>query len=60
MSFQEAWYKAPAFLRLRQARDPPRLRIRHRLARRDAALDSGKPKAQAALKLFQRRLASRH
>ena len=23
MSFQEAWYKAPAFLRLRQARDPP-------------------------------------
>ncbi len=39
---------------------PPRLRIRHRLARRDAALDSGKPKAQAALKLFQRRLASRH
>lgn len=58
MSFQEAWYKAPAFLRLRQAREnPPRLRIRHRLARRDAALDSGKPKAQAALKLFQRRLA---
>ncbi|MCR5258876.1 MAG: hypothetical protein K6E40_12055 [Desulfovibrio sp.] len=59
--FSRSLAQGPAFQLLRQAREnPPRLRIRHRLARRDAALDSGKPKAQAALKLSQRRLASRH